>query len=103
MVYQRIARSILALALVCLSANAAVGQTSTSRIVDAADTFLSTLDQKERERVLFAFDDEKQRMRWSNFPTAVVRAGWPEHGRTEHGAALRRVGSNFFRAQPEGV
>jgi hypothetical protein len=51
-------------------------QTPTARIVGAANSFLSTLDQKQRESVLFAFDDEQQRMRWSNLPITIVpRAG----------------------------
>src|ERR1700685_4397525 len=49
---------------------------ATSRIVSAANTFLATLDQKQRQSVLFAFDDEQQRKRWSNLPTgAAPRAG----------------------------
>jgi hypothetical protein len=56
----------------CLLANVAMAQTATSRIVSAANAFLSILDQKQRGSVLLAFD-EKQRVRWSNFPTAVVR------------------------------
>jgi hypothetical protein len=51
-------------------------QPVTAHIVDAANAFLSTLDASERQRVMFAFDDETQRARWSNFPTGVVqRAG----------------------------
>lgn len=72
----RTACGILALALMCLPVNAPMAQTTTSRIVSAANTFLSTLDQKQRQGVLFAFDDEKQRARWSNLPTTMVpRAG----------------------------
>ena len=42
----------------------------------AANTFLSTFDDKQRQSVLFAFNDEQQRKRWSNFPiTMVPRAG----------------------------
>jgi hypothetical protein len=41
----------------------------------AANTFLSTLDEKQRQRVTFAFDDDKQRQRWSNFPTGFVPRG----------------------------
>ena len=59
------------LMLICIST--AAEQTATSRIVSAANTFLSTLDETQRQSVLFAFDDDKQRARWSNFPTAVVR------------------------------
>ena len=62
--------------LISLSLGAAMAQNATSRIVSAANTFLSTLDQKQRQSVLFAFDDEQQRKRWSNFPISIVpRAG----------------------------
>ncbi len=53
-----------------------VAQTATSRIVSAANSFLSALDDKQRQSVSFSFDDEQQRKRWSNFPTGFVpRAG----------------------------
>lgn len=62
--------------LLSLSLTAAIAQTATSRIVSAANTFLSTLDQKQRQSVLFSFDDEQQRKLWSNFPVSIVpRAG----------------------------
>jgi hypothetical protein len=61
---------------ISLSLGAAMAQTATSRIVSAANTFLSTLDQKQRQSVSFAYDDEQQRKRWSNFPISIVpRAG----------------------------
>lgn len=73
------ALSICVLALACWAVNAALAQTPqtpTARIVNAANTFLSTLDQTQRAKVLFAFNDEKQRARWSNFPTRMFpRAG----------------------------
>ncbi len=54
----------------------AAAQSTTSRIVTSAKSFLSTLDEKQRQAVLFAFDDQEQRKRWSNFPTGIVqRAG----------------------------
>ena len=52
--------------------NAARAQTATSKIVRAANTLLSTLNLQQRKSVLFAFDDEQQRARWSNFPTGFV-------------------------------
>ena len=65
---------ILAVAVVSLASASA--QTQTAKIVSAAKTFLSTLDQKQRDSVLFAIDDAKQRVRWSNLPTTMVpRAG----------------------------
>jgi Protein of unknown function (DUF3500) len=87
-------RSILA--LVCVSVSAAVAQTATSRIVSAANAFVSTLDEKQRQKVLFAFDDEQQRKRWSNLPTgAVPRAGvsLKEMAPAQRSAAMALVAS----------
>ena len=64
------------LTLVLLSVTAVRGQTATVRIVSAANVFLATLDGKQRQGVSFAYDDEEQRKRWSNFPISIVpRAG----------------------------
>jgi hypothetical protein len=68
-------RSVLALALICLSVTTSRAQTATARIVSAANTFLSRLDEKQRQSVLFAFDDEKQRANWSNLPVSFVPRG----------------------------
>ncbi len=46
-----------------------------ARIVNAADAFLSSLDANQRKSVLYAFSDNQQRARWSNFPTGVVPRG----------------------------
>ena len=92
----RKAHGVFALVWMCLSANAALAQTATSRIVSAANTFVSTLDQKQRQSVLFAFDDEKQRARWSNLPVAMVpRAGLSlkELNPAQRSAALALVSS----------
>ena len=54
----------------------AQAQSATSRISGAANAFLASLDEAGRKSVLFAFDDELQRARWSNFPvTMTPRAG----------------------------
>src|ERR1700694_1969973 len=94
-------RVAAALAVICSSLTAAAAQTATSRIVNAAkNTFLSTLDEKQRQSVLFAFDDEKQRARWSNFPTSVVpRAGvsLKELNTAQRSAALALVSSALSR------
>ncbi len=58
-----------------LSVHAAFAQTATSRIVSSANAFLATLSPQQRSTVLFAFDDEQQRKRWSNFPTGFVPRG----------------------------
>ena len=54
-------RSAGVLVLMCSFATAAAPETATSKIVNAANKFLSTLDEKQRQRVLYAFDDAKQR------------------------------------------
>jgi len=44
--------------------------------VAAARAFLATLDEPTRVKVVFAFDNEPQRKRWSNLPTGLYqRAG----------------------------
>ena len=63
------------LILISFSLSVTVAQSANSGIVSAATSFLSTLDDKQRQTVLFAFDDETQRARWSNFPTGFVPRG----------------------------
>jgi|SRR5271166_549601 len=65
---------VIASAMV-ISSGPLLGQTKTAEIVSAADKFLATLSTEQRQRVLYAFDDAKQRARWSNFPTGFVPRG----------------------------
>jgi len=95
-----------ACALIFVSIGGARAQTAASRITSSADAFLSTLDQKQRQSVLFAFDDEQQRARWSNLPTTMVkRAGlsMKELTPAQHTAALALVGSVLSRRGFEKV
>jgi len=72
----RIQHTVRISILMALSLGPVAAQTATSRIVSAANSFLSTLDDKQRQSVLFAYDDEAQRKRWSNLPISIVpRAG----------------------------
>jgi hypothetical protein len=92
----RTSRGLCALAVLYLSLRPANTQTATPRIVTAANAFLSTLDDKQRQTVLFAFNDVQQRQRWSNFPTGFVpRAGisLKEMNATQRAAALALVSS----------
>src|SRR5271170_3434570 len=71
-------------------------ETPTARIVGKANTFLATLDEKQRQSVLFAFDDMKQRANWSNLPTTFVpRAGMSlkEMNAAQRSAAMALVAS----------
>lgn len=86
--------------LICLLTLGAAAQTATSRIVGAANAFLSTLDEKQRKSVLFAIDDEQQRKRWSNLPVRMVpRAGLSmgELSGAQRSAALALVASALSR------
>jgi hypothetical protein len=97
---RRTIRGIGALALICSSMIAAPEQTATSRIVGAANTFLSTLDAKQRQSVLFAFDDAKQRANWSNLPTSFVPRGGlglKEMNAPQRSAAMALVASALSR------
>lgn len=88
---------IVRIAVLCsLSLGSVAAQTATSRIVSAANAFLSTLDQKQRQSVLFSFDDEQQRKLWSNFPISIVpRAGisLKEMNPAQRSAAMALVSS----------
>ena len=70
-----IAAGVIALALMGLSRSTAQQPAATSRIVNAANTFITSLDEKQRKSVRYAFDDAAQRKRWSNLPTAMVPRG----------------------------
>lgn len=87
---------IFTLVFVCVSAKAPLAQTKATRVVNAANAFLSTLDQKQRQSAMFAYDDEKQRARWSNLPTSMVpRAGLTlrELNPTQRSAAMALLSS----------
>jgi hypothetical protein len=67
---------LITLAVACAFAASARGQAATGKIVQAAEAFLQSLDESQRKSAVFAFDDEAQRKRWSNFPINMVpRAG----------------------------
>lgn len=67
---------IAAAVFLSLTVSSVAQTTATSaRIVSAADAFLSTLDATQRQSVLYDFNDNAQRARWSNFPTGVVPRG----------------------------
>ena len=90
----RMLRTVAAVAAIWLSVTTISAQTATARIVRAANTFLSTLTEKQRQTVLFSFDDEQQRARWSNFPTGFVPRGGislKEMNPTQRSAAMALV------------
>jgi len=69
-------KTILLALLCCALALAQNSPSATAKIVARADTFLSSLDQGQRSKVMFEFNDATQRVKWSNLPTTMVpRAG----------------------------
>ena len=91
----RTVRTIGVCALMWL-APGAPAQNVSSRITGSANAFLSTLEAKQRQGVLFAFDDLEQRARWSNLPTRMVRRAGLSMGEltaAQRSAALALVGS----------
>jgi hypothetical protein len=44
-----------------------------TKSVEAANAFLNTLSEQQRAAVLFPFNDEAQRKRWSNLPTPMFK------------------------------
>lgn len=98
----RTASSLRVSILILLCATSALAQTATSRIVGAANRFLSSLEPQQGQSVLFAFDDEQQKTRWSNLPVPDGSSRWAQHGRTDCTATCRRAGSGFGRAEPAG-
>jgi len=63
-------------AVLCCGLAPAQSSSIASKIVGSANTFLSSLDESQRSKVLFEFNDAAQRMKWSNLPTTMVpRAG----------------------------
>ena len=97
---------LCALIVASLAANIARADTTSARIVSAANSFLATLDAKQRQSVLFAYDDEKQRVRWSNLPVRMVpRAGlnMGELNSTQHAAAFALLSSALSRRGFEKV
>lgn len=98
--------AVATLTLLCIFARGAAAQAVTSRIVGAANAFLTTLDEPQRKKVLFAFDDEQQRARWSNLPVKMVpRAGLSlrELSDSQRSAALALVASVLSRRGFEKV
>jgi hypothetical protein len=77
-----------------------------ARIVAAADAFLATLDDGQRKKVLYPFNDADQRARWSNLPVTIVpRSGisLKEMTAAQKAAALKLVASTLSPAGFEKI
>src|SRR6201987_2979048 len=93
---KRALRGVCVSAAIWLFMTAATAQTATSRMGSAAKRFLATLSAQQRKSVLYAFDDDEQRARWSNLPTSFVPRGGislKEMNSTQRSAAMALVSS----------
>lgn len=66
----------LTTAVVAVLTLTTLGQTNISKpAADAAQKFLSTLNDTQRKKVVYDFNDNDQRKRWSNLPTSFSKRG----------------------------
>jgi hypothetical protein len=54
------------------TAGSGAGKANTAEVVAAADAFLKTLSDDQKETVQYDFDDEAKAKGWSNFPTSLA-------------------------------
>ena len=97
---------ISAIVMTCMLAGSTAAQRPTARIVSAANAFLATLDQRQKDSLLFSFTDEAQRKRWSNLPVGIVQRGGLTMGAlstTQRAAALTLLASAFSKRGYEKV
>lgn len=75
----------------------------TLKVVSAAQAFIATLDDAQKQAALFAFTDARQRVHWSNFPNgAFPRSGvaWNDLNEPQRAAVMRLLGAVL---SPQGL
>ena len=93
---KRLLALVSAVAFSLLPVTRAQQKSSTDEVVRAADRFLGTLTAEQRQKVMVAFDDATQRVKWSNFPTGFVpRSGisLKQMSAQQQEAAMKLLGS----------
>jgi Protein of unknown function (DUF3500) len=74
--FQTLARCTAALpVLFLIGLSSSSAHVASADAVRAAQSFLATLTESQRQRVVYRYDDAEQRARWSNLPTGVVGRG----------------------------
>ncbi len=68
-------RFLYAIAIALALTTRCVAQQPVEQVVQSANKFLSTLSDAQRSKVIYDFNDNVQRARWSNFPTGFVPRG----------------------------
>jgi len=97
---------VVAVLLVAVFAGPTFAQTATEKTVaptaadvvkktvDAANAFLKSVDEKQREKAMFSFTDDDQRDNWSNLPVGNVPRGglrWGDLDATQKAAAMEML------------
>jgi Protein of unknown function (DUF3500) len=71
--------SVLALFLAAPGFKNCLAQADTAKtateVAAVANKFIASLDDSQRAKVVYKFNDEDQRKRWSNLPTTMVKRG----------------------------
>ena len=74
MTFQIICKNSLLVAILCCElARAQAPSSVASTIVAGANNFLNSLDEGQRSKVMFDFNDAAQRVKWSNLPPRWYR------------------------------
>jgi hypothetical protein len=68
-------RFVYVIAIALALTTPCVAQQPVEQVVQSANKFLSTLSDTQRSKVIYDFNDNTQRARWSNFPTGFVPRG----------------------------
>ena len=63
--------AVLAIIAMVASCPSVQGEDQTVKVVAAANALLETLSDSEKAATQFKFNDEEQRLRWSNLPTGI--------------------------------
>jgi Protein of unknown function (DUF3500) len=70
-----LSRFVCAITFVVGLTTTSAAQNPVEQVVQSANKFLSTLSDAQRSKVVYDFNDNTQRARWSNFPTGFVPRG----------------------------
>jgi hypothetical protein len=70
-----ICRFVYSIAIALALTTPCAAQQPVEQVVQSANKFLATLSDTQRSKVIYDFNDNTQRARWSNFPTGFVPRG----------------------------
>ena len=74
-----------------------------ARVVDAAEKVIASLDEEQRARLRYRFDDDGQRHNWSNLPVGAVPRGGVRWGDLDAGQKRAVMDMLAATLSPEGL